>query len=66
MPFITNDFVNILVDDDDYEQYSAKYEHYAIARRLFVSANTPFSYAVSVFFFLSHMKLSNILLFRIC
>lgn len=50
MPFITNDFNNMLVDDTDYEQHGEKYKDYVVARRLFVSAKKPFSNEVSVYF----------------
>lgn len=40
MPFITNDFDNQLVDDDE---YVGKYKDYVIARKLYVWVDTPFA-----------------------
>lgn len=49
MPFITNDFDSMLVDDEDYEKHPEKYKYYVVARRLFVSSKTAFSDEVSYF-----------------
>lgn len=48
MPFITADFDNRLVDDDEYVQ---KYKDYCIARKLYVWLDAPFpDDDVSLFF----------------
>lgn len=48
MPFITNDFNHLLVDDDEYHQNPEKYRDYVIARRLYVSSKKLFTEEVSV------------------
>lgn len=40
MPFITNDFDHLLVDDEEYVK--EKYKNYVILRKLYVWLNDPF------------------------
>lgn len=57
MPFITNDFHHLLVDDEDYyDKNPGKYKHYVVARRLLVTSQKSFTVKVSVQQILDHQN----------